>query len=79
MKKYFKDIIFELTAPEGSEYTDFKVNRWGTKTRGLITYYGQKDKRKTKSVYVYVNVIGLQDKKCKKRNWWSLGKKLDKL
>lgn len=69
-RKDLKNVILELTAPEGSEYVDFKVNRWGYKNI-IVNWYGQHDKRKNKSVYIYVKVIGLKDSKAtgSVRNW----------
>ena len=64
------DLIFELTAPEGADFVDFKVNRWGYhKKKYLVTYFGQYDKRKNKNITLYVKVVGLVDKRAPKRNW----------
>lgn len=63
------DKLFELTGVEGSLFTDFRVNRWGTLKGGLIKYYGQRDKRKGKCLRVIVQVVGFIDDKVPKRNW----------
>ena len=72
-----RNLIIELSAPEGSDYKDFKVNRWGW-GRNLILYEGQEDKRGNKSVFLYVKVIGLRDIKAQIRNWGLFSRKLKK-
>lgn len=67
-KREHRDLIFELTAPAGSEFTRFRVNRWGS-PEGLVTYLGQKDTRKNKTVRLIVKVVGLIDSKSPQRNW----------
>ena len=69
-EKDHSDLIFELTAPEGADFVDFKVNRWGYAKEGyLVTWYGQNDKRKNKTVTLYARVVGLVDKRAPMRNW----------
>lgn len=63
-----KDMIFELTGQEGSEYTDLIVNYWGYKNK-LIKYYGPYDKRKNRNLHFFVKVIGFKDDIAKDRNW----------
>ena len=69
-EKDHSDLIFELTAPEGADFVDFKVNRWGyEKERYLVSWFGENDKRKNKCVTLYVKVVGLADKRASMRNW----------
>ena len=89
MKKYkkreqeYKDFVFELTAPEGADFTDFKVNRWGylKPLKHLVSYYGEQNEGKGHTVYMYAHVVGLVDKKAPKRNWglWSRRKEAEKI
>ena len=69
-EKDHSNLVFEMTAPEGADFVDFKVNRWGyEKERYLVSWNGENDKRKDKTVTFYMKVVGLVDKRAPMRNW----------
>lgn len=78
-KKEYKDFFFELTGPEGAEYFDLKINRWGegNKFTGPTTIE-KGDKRKNKTVHMICKVVGIFDERAPMRNWGMMKRFLEK-
>jgi hypothetical protein len=78
-RKEYKDMFFELTGREGSEFVDLRVNRWGYGRKIADPCVSQNgDHRLGVSVHLICKIVGIIDDKAPKRNWGFMSKKLEK-